>query len=101
VPRVNKILTEELVLVTHSSLDWGGSFPGSHNFYRIRDHPDGVVYLAKPKPKSLDLNENRKRLQREETKLQATKRACIDLRGEAKPTDADEDSGSRAFPQPS
>ncbi|KAI4702577.1 hypothetical protein J4E81_002942 [Alternaria sp. BMP 2799] len=33
----------------HKSLDWGGSFPGSHDFYRTREHPDQDIYILKPK----------------------------------------------------
>ncbi|KAL1792381.1 hypothetical protein ACET3X_008888 [Alternaria dauci] len=35
--------------VEHKSLDWGGSFPGSHDFYRARDQPDQKVFVLKPK----------------------------------------------------
>ncbi|KAI4712206.1 hypothetical protein J4E89_002471 [Alternaria sp. Ai002NY15] len=35
--------------VEHKSLDWGGSFPGSHDFYRTRDKPDQEIYILKPK----------------------------------------------------
>ncbi|KAI4632043.1 uncharacterized protein J4E87_001513 [Alternaria ethzedia] len=35
--------------VEHKSLDWGGSFPGSHDFYRTRDEPDQEIYILKPK----------------------------------------------------
>ncbi|KAI4944803.1 hypothetical protein J4E91_008490 [Alternaria rosae] len=35
--------------VEHKSLDWGGSFPGSHDFYRTRGEPDQEIYILKPK----------------------------------------------------
>lgn len=35
--------------IEHGELDWGGSFPGSHQFYRTRDYPDNDVLIAKPK----------------------------------------------------
>lgn len=35
--------------IEHKSLDWGGNFPGSHDFYRTRDDPDQEIYILKPK----------------------------------------------------
>ncbi|KAH7075389.1 hypothetical protein BKA63DRAFT_511401 [Paraphoma chrysanthemicola] len=35
--------------ISHSSLDWGGTFPGSHAFYRTRDKSDKNVFILKPK----------------------------------------------------
>lgn len=36
-------------LIEHHSLDWGGSFPGSHAFYRTRDKCDEDIFILKPK----------------------------------------------------
>lgn len=35
--------------IEHKSLDWGGSFPGSHDFYRTHEKPDQETYILKPK----------------------------------------------------
>ncbi|RAR04343.1 hypothetical protein DDE82_004547 [Stemphylium lycopersici] len=35
--------------IQHKSLDWGGSFPGSHDFYRSLDAPDQEIFILKPK----------------------------------------------------
>ncbi|KAI8934992.1 hypothetical protein NX059_008658 [Plenodomus lindquistii] len=35
--------------IEHRSLDWGGSFPGSHDFYRTREKPEEDIFILKPK----------------------------------------------------
>lgn len=34
--------------IEHTSLDWGGGFPGSHDFYRTRDQSDQEIFILKP-----------------------------------------------------
>ncbi|OAG15556.1 hypothetical protein CC77DRAFT_1013110 [Alternaria alternata] len=34
--------------IEHTSLDWGGGFPGSHDFYRTRDQSDQEIFTLKP-----------------------------------------------------
>ncbi|CAN9177997.1 unnamed protein product [Alternaria alternata] len=34
--------------IEHRSLDWGGGFPGSHDFYRTRDQSDQEIFILKP-----------------------------------------------------
>jgi hypothetical protein len=67
-------LTTHVVLgekVEHKSLDWGGSFPGSHDFYRTRDAPDEEVFILKPKSKATVSSLKRTRLGKDS---EATKR---------------------------
>ncbi|KAF2792542.1 hypothetical protein K505DRAFT_362812 [Melanomma pulvis-pyrius CBS 109.77] len=45
--------------IEHGELDWCGSFPGSHQFHRARDHPDDDVLIAKPKLKVINNNGKR------------------------------------------
>ncbi len=45
--------------IQHRSLDWGGSFPGSHDFYRARDAPEYNTFILLPKPQTT--NEHGKR----------------------------------------
>lgn len=35
--------------IEHRSLDWGGSFPGSHDFFRTREKPEEDVFILKPR----------------------------------------------------
>lgn len=45
--------------IGHTELDWGGSFPGSHDFYRTRDEPEEEVFILKPKPEEQTTNGKR------------------------------------------
>ncbi|KAF2866205.1 hypothetical protein BDV95DRAFT_649757 [Massariosphaeria phaeospora] len=45
--------------IEHGALDWGGSFPGSHNFYRTLNQPNEEVFIAKPKDDIINSSQKR------------------------------------------
>jgi hypothetical protein len=48
------------IQIEHRSLDWGGTFPGSHAFYRTRKKSDENIFILKPKQKLEDALVKRK-----------------------------------------
>ncbi|KAF2131165.1 hypothetical protein P153DRAFT_395549 [Dothidotthia symphoricarpi CBS 119687] len=63
--------------ITHNSLDWGGSFPGSHDFFRTRNAPDEDIFILKPKSRLI--NANGKRVRLDETGYISSKRPRQDV----------------------
>lgn len=46
--------------VEHRTLDWGGTFPGSHTFYRTQSATDEEIFILRPKQQTVGDNEKRK-----------------------------------------
>jgi hypothetical protein len=46
--------------IEHKSLDWGGSFPGSHAFYHTLDNANEDIFILKPKQQVQNQKSERK-----------------------------------------